>query len=127
MAVIRAADAPRFVLPSAPETTFIGLASPSRGAHETSVWRVSLAPGTPPHPHALDREEIVVGVGGQAVARIAGSESVVGSGDVLIIPAGERFSLENPYAQPFEAYAVLPVGGRATLEDGQWFVPPWAA
>ena len=43
-----------------------------------------------------------------------------------VLPAGETFDLANPHDEPFEAVAVMPVGGRATLPGGEPFVPPWA-
>ncbi|MCU0647064.1 MAG: hypothetical protein MUF00_03675 [Gemmatimonadaceae bacterium] len=45
--------------------------------------------------------------------------------DALVIPAHTDVSVENPYASPFHAVAVLPVGGRAMM-GGDAFVPPWA-
>ena len=42
MPVIPAATAPSF---TAPGLAVTGLAAPSRGATETSVWRLTLAPG----------------------------------------------------------------------------------
>ncbi len=125
MPVIFAADAPTFKLADAPQTLFTGLASPSRGARETSVWRVALGPRTPANPHSLDHEEVLVGLAGQAIASIAGDEFAVGPGDTLIVPAGADFALANPHADVFEAMAILPVGARASLGDGQWFMPPW--
>ena len=125
MPVIFAADAPRFTLADAPQTVFTGLAAPSRGARETSLWRVALAPGTPASGHSLDREELIVILAGQALAHIDGDEYAVGAGDTLIVPAGSAFSLANPHAELFEAIAVLPVGARASIGDGQWFMPPW--
>jgi hypothetical protein len=44
----------------------------------------------------------------------------------LIVHPGQWFSIGNPDAQPFEAVACMAMGGRATLEDGQKLVPPWA-
>jgi mannose-6-phosphate isomerase-like protein (cupin superfamily) len=123
--VVSAASAPCFSLPTTPETVLTGLASPSRGSRETCVWHLSLAACTPPAAHSLDHEEIIVGQSGQAIARIGNDEFHVGRGDAIIVPAGELFSLANPHAAPFEAIAVLPVGGRAALADGNWFTPPW--
>ena len=88
MPVIPAAEAPTFRLPDAPWTVFTGLASPSRGARETSVWRVALGPGTPPSTHSLDHEEVIVALTGQAVAQLGGDEYSVGPGDAIIVPAG---------------------------------------
>jgi mannose-6-phosphate isomerase-like protein (cupin superfamily) len=78
----------------------------------------------PARAHSLDYEEILVGQRGQAVARIADQEYNVGPGDASIVPAGEPFSLANPYATRFDAIAVLPVGAHGALADGQWFTPP---
>jgi quercetin dioxygenase-like cupin family protein len=125
MPVIFAADAPRFSLADAPLTVFTGLASPSRGARETSVWRVALGPRTPASAHSLDHEEVIVGLSGQAVVRIDGEEYSVRAGDTIIVPSGTNFSLANPHADPFEAMAVLPVGARASMGSGEWFMPPW--
>jgi quercetin dioxygenase-like cupin family protein len=125
MPVISASDAPRFNLADAPQTVFTGLASPSRGARETSVWRVALAAQTPASGHALDHEEVIVALAGQAVAHIDGDEYAVAAGDTIIVPAGATFSLANPHADLFEAMAVLPVGARASIGNGEWFMPPW--
>jgi quercetin dioxygenase-like cupin family protein len=124
--IIFATDAPTFKLGDAAHTVFTGLAAPSRGATETCVWRVALAPGTPSTPHSLDHEEVLVALAGQAVASICGEEYAVGAGDTVIVPAGAPFSLNNPHSTVFEALAVLPVGARASLGEGQWFTPPWA-
>lgn len=123
MPLIAKDTAPTFTIPG---LTVTGLAAPSRGACETSVWRLALAPDTPGTPHSVDREEIFVALAGNAVATVAGQALQVAAGEALIVPAGETFDLANPYDQPFEAVAVMPVGGRATMPDGELFVPPWA-
>jgi quercetin dioxygenase-like cupin family protein len=120
---IAAADAPIFTLPG---TTFTGLAAPSRGARENAVWRVALAPGTLPRAHQLTREEILVATSGDAVASLNGEEIRFSAGDALIIPAFAEFSLANPGDAAFEAVAVLPVGARAMMQDGELFTPPWS-
>jgi quercetin dioxygenase-like cupin family protein len=126
MPVIFAADAPRFTLADAPQTVFTGLASPSRGARETCIWRVTLAPRTPAaSAHSLDHEELILGLAGQALAHIDGDEYAIGAGDTIILPAGSAFRLANPHAELFEAIAVLPAGSRASIGDGEWFMPPW--
>ena len=123
MTHIAAADAPIFNLPG---TTFTGLAAPSRGARENAVWRVALEPGTLPRAHQLTREEILVATSGTATASLNGEDIRFAAGDALIIPAFAEFSLANPGDTTFEAVAVLPVGARAMMQDGELFEPPWS-
>jgi quercetin dioxygenase-like cupin family protein len=115
--------APTFSLPGLVVT---GLAAPSRGAVETSVWRLVLAPGTPGVEHSVDREEVFVAVAGRALATVDGAEEPLTAGDALVVPAGQAFSIANPSAEPFEAVVALPVGGRAAMPGEAPFVPPWA-
>ncbi len=109
MPIVRESDAPRFQLPG---LTVRGLASPRRGAAETCVWRIQLAPGAPAVPHSCTREEVFVATAG-------------GAGDALIVPSGVLFALGNPTAEPFEAIVTLPVGGQAVTAEAT-FTPPWA-
>src|SRR5689334_24344054 len=97
MPLIQGASAPRFSLPHA---TFTGLAAPSRGSLENSVWRVELAPHAEPVPHSLSREEIFVAVSGKALADIDGEKHEINPGDALIVPAGRMLSLGNPHPEP---------------------------
>lgn len=124
MPLVNGATAPTFDLPHA---KFTGLASPSRGSQETSVWRVVLAPGAEPVPHSLTREEIFVATAGCAVATVDGATHTVETGDALVVPAGAAFSLANPGDEPFEAVTVFPVGGQALTPGAEPFTPPWAA
>jgi uncharacterized RmlC-like cupin family protein len=123
MALIRAATSPSFELPF---LSVIGCAAPSRGAQETCVWRLSLAPGAPAVPHAVDREEIFVVLTGRALVQLGAEHFDVAAGDTLIVPPGQTFALANPHEETFVAMAVLPVGGQACMPDGAPFVPPWA-
>ena len=122
MTVIRKAEAPVFTLPG---LTVTGLASPSRGASETCVWRVQLAPATPGVPHRVTREEIFVAVSGRAVVTLAGKEHELGPGDAVVVPSDTIFSLANRSTEPFEAVVSFPVGGKA-ITDAAPFTPPWA-
>ena len=122
MPIIRSSAAPQFTVPG---LTVTGLAAPSRGARETCVWRLSLAPDTPGTPHSVDREEIFVVLAGRAVATLDGEQLELAPGDALIVPAAQPFALANPHAEPFEAIAVLPVGGLAAMPAGAPFAPPW--
>jgi mannose-6-phosphate isomerase-like protein (cupin superfamily) len=122
MPLVRAENAPEFSLPGLAVT---GLASPSRGSRENSVWRLRLAPGAPGREHWVDREEIFVALHGRARVTLAGEELELDPGDVLIVPSGETFALANAGTEPFEAVAVAPVGARACLPEGEPFAPPW--
>ena len=122
MPILAAPSAPKFEVPFLEVT---GLAAPSRGARESCVWRLSLAPGAPGTVHSMDREEIFVALAGRARVSLDGRSHELGPGDTLIVPAGQAFALENPGPEPFEALAVLPVGGRACLPAGEPFAPPW--
>ncbi|MDB4936638.1 MAG: Cupin 2 conserved barrel domain protein [Labilithrix sp.] len=121
MYLIRKEQAPVFTLGG---LTVNGLASPKRGASETCVWRIELAPKTAGVAHRVTREEVFVGVAGEAVVTIAGTDHRLGAGDAVIVPADTLFALANHSEQPFEAIAALPVGGKA-VTDGAPFSPPW--
>jgi quercetin dioxygenase-like cupin family protein len=124
MPIIKSSSAPRFDLEGLSVT---GLAAPSRGASETCVWKLSLAPSTPGTPHSVDREEIFVVLAGRATATLGGETIELAPGDALIVPARQTFALANPHAERFEAIAVLPVGGLAAMPAGAPFAPPWTA
>lgn len=124
MPCIAADAAPRFTLHQA---VFTGLASPSRGSTENSVWIVTLEPGNTPVAHRLSREETLVAIGGRALARIGGQTHELLAGGAVVVPADTEFALHNPGPEPFRAVAVLPVGGQALVAGQPPFVPPWAA
>jgi mannose-6-phosphate isomerase-like protein (cupin superfamily) len=109
-----------------PGLTVTGLASPTRGASENTVWRLSLAPGTEGAVHRVDREEIFVALTGTAQLRLGDELFELRAGEAFIVPKLSWFSLTNQGSRAFEAVAVLPVGGRAALLQGEPFTPPWA-
>ena len=78
MAHISAADAPTFDLPGC---TVTGLAAPSRGSTQTSVWTLALEAGFPPQLHHMDQEEVFVAVAGAAVATLGDDQVHVAAGD----------------------------------------------
>ena len=79
----------------------------------------------PAAPHAVDREEIFVGLSGRALAEIGGEEHELGAGDTLIVPPNVTFSIRVLGAQDFEAMVIAPVGVHAILPSGERFAPPW--
>lgn len=124
MPIVRAADAPVFDVHGA---TITGAAAPSRGALQTCLWRVSLAPGADVPGHVLDHEEIFHALSGAVVATVDGEAQTVQAGDTLLVPPGHTLQLRVPDEGRFEAVVVLPVGARAAfVAGGEPFAPPWA-
>ena len=123
MPVLTAPAAPTHDLGGA---RFTSLATPSRGATDTAVWKVEILPGTPATPHALTREEVFVVLEGKASVRIAGNAGQAEAGDAIVVPPGTEFELANAGAGPLQLLCCLPVGGQARLADGSTFTPPWA-
>jgi mannose-6-phosphate isomerase-like protein (cupin superfamily) len=123
MPVLTAPAAPTHDLGGA---RFTALATPARGATDTSVWKVEILPGTPATPHSLTREEVFVVLEGTASVRIGGRAGQAGTGDAIVVPAGAQFELTNAGAGPLRLLCCLPVGGQARLADGSTFTPPWA-
>jgi len=121
MPVIFADQAPVF---DAGANVVTGLAAPSRGAQDVCVWRVRFAPAEQSPVHSLTREETFVVLSGRLTVRFDDHAETGGPGDVLIVPAGPRFSLVAEDG-PAEALCVMPVGGQAVVE-GAAFTPPWA-
>jgi quercetin dioxygenase-like cupin family protein len=105
---------------------FTSLATPSRGALDTAVWRVELDPGAPATPHSVTREEVFVVLDGVASVRIGDDETTARAGDAIVVPAGVLFALSNGTGDRLRLLCCMPIGGKARLEDGTTFTPPWA-
>ncbi|WP_067710542.1 cupin domain-containing protein [Nocardia yamanashiensis] len=123
MPLIKSADAPVF---EGPGMRAVGLAAPSRGSTENSVWRFTLNPGNPGHEHAVSREEIFIALSGRGSITIDGETRDFAAGDALVIPAHTVFRLSVPGDEPLEAVAILPVGAYAQAPGGDPVSPPWA-
>ena len=124
MTLISAAEAIRFNLQG---VEFTSVAAPRFGARENAVWRLAIPAGRLSEgPHQLTREEVLIAVAGSATCRIGDDHHEFGVGDAIVIPAFTDFAIGNPNEAPFEAIAVLPVGGRALVPGVAPFIPPWA-
>jgi mannose-6-phosphate isomerase-like protein (cupin superfamily) len=123
MAVLHAPATPTHDLGGA---RFTSLATPTRGAIDTAVWRVEILPGTPATPHSLTREEVFVVLEGIASVRIAGQRDEVAVGDAIVVPADVDFELANAGEETLRLVCCFPVGGQARLPHGNTFTPPWA-
>jgi quercetin dioxygenase-like cupin family protein len=125
MPVIHRADALTFTLPHG-ETTFVGLAAPSRGSKENSAWEVTFPPHEPGLAHSLDHEELFIILDGRLRITLGDDVHDVGPGDAVIAPAHQLLSIANPTDVPVKAIAILPVGAQGRIGDGEPFTPPWA-
>jgi mannose-6-phosphate isomerase-like protein (cupin superfamily) len=109
-----------------PHLVVRGLAAPSRGSTQTCVWRMTVAPQTPPRMGTVDHEEIFVVLTGRAVLHLDDGSHPADTGDALILPPDTWFGISNPHDEAVELMVVLPVGGRAHAPGQEPFVPPWA-
>jgi quercetin dioxygenase-like cupin family protein len=123
MAVITAGEAPTF---EAPGATVTGLASPSRGARDTAVWRIRFEADHASPSHSLSHEEVFVVLDGSLTARYAddASAETARAGGALVVPAGRPFTIAAE-GGPASAVCAFPVGAVATLGEDV-ITPPWA-
>lgn len=134
MPVIQSANAPVFAysMPGietkagTPHLSVRGLAAPSRGSTQTSMWRLTIAPETPPRFGTVDHEEIFHVLSGDATVKLGGEDHRLDEGDTMIVPPNTEFGISNPYDKPVEFVVVLPVGGMAHVPGEASFTPPWA-
>lgn len=122
MPVLRYDDAPEFDLS---ESRVRGLAAPSRGAHETTTYRVALAAGDELPRHEHDHEEVLHVLSGSMTAHLDGEVIALAEGDTVVIPPGvPHHSTGGP--EGAQVLAVMPTGTGLIRPDGQRVVPPWA-
>jgi quercetin dioxygenase-like cupin family protein len=123
MPVITSAEAPTF---EAPGATVTGLASPSRGARDTAVWRISFEANHASPAHSLSNEEVFVVLEGRLIARYAddGSAETADAGGALVVRAGREFTIAAD-GGPASAVCAFPVGAVVALGEDV-ITPPWA-
>jgi mannose-6-phosphate isomerase-like protein (cupin superfamily) len=46
-------------------------------------------------------------------------------GDVIVVPAGSKFRIDNLADEPATAWVTTSVGLAAIMPDGSWITPPW--
>jgi quercetin dioxygenase-like cupin family protein len=107
------------------DTSFTSYASPSRGSRELCAWRIEVPAGTRGVPHHVSREEVLYVLTGTLRATVDGDPSEAAAGDVILVPAGSRFGVDNPADKPATAWVTTSVGFAGILPDGSWITPPW--
>ena len=124
MGLVRAGDIPEFELMG---NHMRGLATPSRGAAEVAVWRGVTEVGAASPPHTHDHEEVLVVLAGSGSASLDDQRVEVSPGDVVIVPPNRLHQLFGPEdGEPLDAIAVMPIGTRTFLPDGEELQAPWA-
>jgi quercetin dioxygenase-like cupin family protein len=106
-------------------TSFTAYASPDRGSHELCAWHVEIPGNTTGVPHFVSREEVLYVLSGTLQATVDGGTEEAAAGDVILVPAGAQFGVDNLADEPATAWVTTSAGFRAVLPDGSWLVPPW--
>ena len=122
MPVIHAAEATVHLLH---DTCFTSYARPSSGSRELCAWRIEIPARTDGVPHHVSREEVLYVLSGTLRATVDGQPSEAAAGDVILVPAGARFSVGNSTGERATAWVTTSVGFRGVLPDGSWITPPW--
>lgn len=106
-------------------TSFTAYASPARGSKELCAWRVEIPGRTEGVPHRVSREEVLYVLSGGIRATVDGQAEEAAAGDVILVPAGSRFSVDNLAGAPATAWVTTSAGFTAVLPDGSRITPPW--
>jgi quercetin dioxygenase-like cupin family protein len=122
MPVIHAAES---VVHQMHGTTFTSYASPARGSRELCAWRIEIPDGTEGVTHHVSREEVLYVLSGTLRVTLDGEAAEAAAGDVVLVPAGARFSAGNRSGGPATAWVTTTAGFAGVLPDGSWFTPPW--
>ncbi|MDI6101589.1 cupin domain-containing protein [Actinoplanes sp. NEAU-A12] len=124
MPIYRSADATEHRMHG---TVFRAFASPSTGSAELCAWRIEVAAGTAGVPHRVGRDEVLMISSGSLSVSLDGVVDRVEAGDVLLVPSGTEFRVDNDGPAPAEAWVTTSAGFAAVLPDGTTLTPPWAS
>ena len=106
-------------------TSFTAYASPGRGSRELCAWHIHIPARTTGVRHHVSREEVLYVLSGTIQATVDGRAEQAAAGDMILVPAGAQFGVDNPADGPATAWVTTSVGIRAILPDGSWITPPW--
>ena len=106
-------------------TSFTAYASPARGSRELCAWRIEIPGHTEGVRHRVSREEVLYVLSGTIRASLDGQADDAAAGDVIVVPAGAQFGVDNPGHEPATAWVTTSVGLLGVLPDGSWISPPW--
>jgi quercetin dioxygenase-like cupin family protein len=106
-------------------TSFTAYASPARGSRELCAWHIEIPGHTEGVRHRVSREEVLYVLSGTIRASLDGQAEDAAAGDVIVVPAGAQFGVDNPGDEPATAWVTTSVGLLGVLPDGSWISPPW--
>jgi quercetin dioxygenase-like cupin family protein len=106
-------------------TSFTSYATPARGSRELCAWRIEIPGRTEGMPHHVSREEVLYVLSGTLRATVDGQTEDAAAGDVILVPAGSSFGVDNLADEPVTAWVTTSVGFAGVLPDGSWITPPW--
>ena len=106
-------------------TSFTAYASPERGSRELCAWHIEIPGHTKGIRHHVSREEVLYVLSGTIEASVDGRAEQAVAGDVILVPAGAQFGVDNLADCPATAWVTTSVGFRGVLPDGSWIDPPW--
>ena len=106
-------------------TSFTAYASPARGSRELCAWHIEIPGHTEGVRHRVSREEVLYVLSGTIRASLDGQAEDAAAGDVIVVPAGAQFGVDNPGDEPAIAWVTTSVGLLGVLPDGSWISPPW--
>jgi len=106
-------------------TSFTAYASPARGSRELCAWHIEIPGHTEGVRHRVSREEVLYVLSGTIRASLDGQADAAAAGDVIVVPAGAQFGVDNPGNEPATAWVTTSVGLLGVLPDGSWISPPW--
>jgi quercetin dioxygenase-like cupin family protein len=106
-------------------SSFHSYVSPAAGSEELCAWRLEIAGGTAGVRHRVGREEVILLLTGRIRVYLDGVVEEMTAGDVLRVPVGAEFGVDNDGPATAEAWVTTSVGMEATLSDGSVISPPW--
>jgi quercetin dioxygenase-like cupin family protein len=105
--------------------SFTSYAAPARGSRELCAWRVEIPSGTEGVAHRVSREEVLYVLSGTMQAVLNDQPGRATAGDVILVPAGTWFRVDNLTDEPATAWVTTNAGLAAVMPDGSWLTPPW--
>jgi quercetin dioxygenase-like cupin family protein len=92
-----------------------------------SVWRTTLQPGAAGPVHTIDREQVLVVLGGELTATIDGRVFRAAIGDAVVLPASAVRQLRNDGTDELVTLTAALPGSLARMGDGAAVTVPWSA